>query len=71
MATRVAAPSAEPAAAMAVVAQMIPEDADADCSGLIVELSIKEKDGEVGLSRHIRNPTSRFVNSAPKTTRLR
>jgi hypothetical protein len=56
---------------MAVVAQMIPEDADADCSGLIVELSIKEKDGEVGLSRHIRNPTSRFVNSAPKTTRLR
>lgn len=63
MATRVAAPSAEPAAAMAVVAQTIPEDADADCSGLIEELSIKLWGVVVGVSRHIRNPTSRFVNS--------
>jgi hypothetical protein len=48
---------------MAVVAQTIPEDADADCSGLIEELSIKEWGGVVGVIRHIRNPTSRFVNS--------
>jgi hypothetical protein len=48
---------------MAVVAQTIPEDADADCSGLIEELSIKLWGVVVGVSRHIRNPTSRFVNS--------
>jgi hypothetical protein len=48
---------------MAVVAQTIPEDADADCSGLIEELSIKLWDGVVGVGCHIRNPTSRFVNS--------
>ena len=36
----VAAPSAHPAAAMVVVAQTIPADADDDCAGLIEEDSM-------------------------------
>jgi hypothetical protein len=54
---------------MVVVAQTIPAEADADCAGLIDEVSMTiggwglwDADA-MHLQGFIRNPTSRFVNS--------
>ena len=62
----VAAPSAHPAAAMAVVAPTIPEEADADCSGLINEFSMRIG-GVWGSGLSVRSPVTVWIY--PKSDR--
>ena len=69
----VADPSAHPAAAMVVVAQTIPADADDDCAGLIEEDSMAVRGmmvgGLIGLETRLypksNGPFCQFLASGP------